>query len=477
MKRFVQGENRSQSTLFPESLDDYISQDNPIRVIDVFVDSLDLKSLGFDGVIPKETGRPSYHPAVMLKLYIYGYLNRVQSSRRLEKETQRNLELMWLLERLKPDFKTIADFRKNNGKGIKKVCRRFIDICRELSMFTQAVVAIDGSKFKAVNNRDKNFTKNKIKARIKRAEENIQRYLDELDKADLSAIKSSKKEKGLNEKIRLLKEKIAKLEQLEKERDCAPDGQISQVDPDARAMAQKGQGTGLVGYNVQIAVDTKNHLIVAHETTNIGNDRSQLFRMSVLAQQAMGRQSLTTIADKGYYSAAEIKSVHDAGMKPLVPKSPTSAKRKKGMFTKDDFQYIAKDDEYRCPNNKRLIYRFSTVEHGLNLRGYWYSKCGECQLKARCTEGKQRRVRRWEHEDVLDDMEKEFVRRKDIMTVRKSTVEHPFATIKMWMGFRHFHMRRMKHVSTEMSLHVLAYNLNRVMNIVGKKKLIRLLGN
>src|SRR6202163_38989 len=266
MKRFIEGEDRSQSTLFPEHLDDYIAEDNPVRVIDVFVDELDLRTLDFDGMEPEVTGRPAYHPASLLKIYIYGYLNRIQSSRRLERETQRNVELIWLTGRLSPDFKTIADFRKDNGKGIKRVCREFVVLCRKLNLFSEAIVAIDGSKFKAVNNRDKNFTDNKLKKRMAQLEESISRYLAELDRADREpTLVTEGRVSRLKEKVATVKAHMEHLKQIGQQLQAAPDGQVSLTDPDARSMATSGRGTGIVGYNVQTAVDTKHHLIVAHE--------------------------------------------------------------------------------------------------------------------------------------------------------------------------------------------------------------------
>jgi transposase len=472
MKRFIQGENRKQSTLFPEVLDDYISDENQIRVIDVFVDSLDLHALEFERVVPKKTGRPSYHPSVMLKLYIYGYLNRIQSSRRLEKETQRNVELMWLMGRLTPDYKTIADFRKDNDKGIINVCRKFIDLCRQLKLFTDAVVAIDGSRFKAVNKKNRNYTKAKIKSRIERAEATIAAYLSAIDKADREAPEDTETKQQLNEKIKSLKQKIAALNALEKERQQVPDGQISLTDPDSRAMSTKANISGLVGYNIQSAVDTKNHIIVAHKTTNIGSDRGQLSSMAELARSAIGEDTLVAIADKGYYSGREILAVKEAGMEPLVPKILTSGNKKKGLFTKADFHYLAEDNEYQCPAGERLIYRYTSLEKEMNLHTYWSSNCQACSIKEKCTKGKLRRVKRWEHEQVLDDMEAALKTRPDAMLVRKSTVEHPFGTIKSWMGATHFQMRRLKNVNTEMSLHILAYNLKRVMSILGEKSLM-----
>ncbi len=320
MKRFIQGENRSQRTLFPELLDDYISEENQIRVIDAFVDSLELSLLGFDGIVPKQTGRPAYHPSIMLKLYVYGYLNRIQSSRRLEKESQRNVELMWLISRLAPDFKTIADFRRNNGKGIRNVCRMFIDLCRQLKLFTDAVVAIDGSKFKAVNNRDKNFTNAKMQKRLKQTEESIARYLMELDKTDGKESDNKLSKQALEDKITSLKEQMRKLQILEEQRQKASDKQVSLTDPDSRSMTSGANGKALVGYNVQSAVDTKNHLIVSHKVTNIGSDRAQLSDAASQAQKAMAKNNMTVLADKGYYKGLEILAVTELGMKPLVPK-------------------------------------------------------------------------------------------------------------------------------------------------------------
>src|SRR6266545_2881781 len=281
MRRFVEGTDRGQSTLFPECLEDWIGEDNPVRVIDVFVDELDLSQLGFSGVDPEVTGRPSYHPSVLLKLYIYGYLNRVQSSRRLEREASRNVEVMWLTGRLAPDHKTIADFRKDNGPAIRKVCAQFVALCREIGLLTTASVAIDGSKFKAVNNRDKNFTRAKMERRLAQIEESVARYLSQLDTADLQEPSEALKTKTsrLKEKIAMLKEQMQRLEKLRRAMLASPDQQISLTDPDSRSMATSGRGSGTVGYNVQVAVDTEHHLIVTHEVTNTGSDRAQLANM------------------------------------------------------------------------------------------------------------------------------------------------------------------------------------------------------
>jgi len=328
LKRFIQGEHRTQNTLFPESLDDYVTECNPVRVVEVFVEGLDLGSLGFEGVKPEATGRPAYHPSTLLKIYIYGYLNRIQSTRRLELETQRNVELMWLTSRLTPDFKTIARFRKDNGKAIRSACRQFVELCRQLDLFSQAIVAIDGSKFKAVNNRDKNFTSAKMERRKQQLEDSINRYLTALDSADQEepAVAETKTIK-LKEKIAALRQRMAELKELDIKMQAAPDKQLSLTDPDARSM--KTRGTGIVGYNVQTAVDTKHHLIVAHEVTNVGTDRDQLSSMAKQARTAMGAQEITAIADRGYYKGEEILACHEASITAIVPKSLTSNNKAK----------------------------------------------------------------------------------------------------------------------------------------------------
>ena len=474
MKRFVQGDDRTQVTFLPELLDDYVTENNPVRVIDVFVDRLDLGKLGFEGVEPESTGRPSYHPSTLLKIYIYGYLNRIQSTRRLEVETQRNVELMWLTSRLQPDFKTIANFRKDNGKAIRGVCRQFVDLCRQFDLFSQAIVAIDGSKFKAVNNRDKNFTTAKMAHRLQQIEESINRYLAALDTADREepAVAQAKTIR-LNEKIAALKTKMQQLKEIEEQMNAAPDKQISLTDPDARSMATSGRGTGMVGYNVQTVVDTKHHLIVAHEVTNVGNDRGQLSTMAKQAREAIGAKKLTAIADRGYYKGEEILACDQAGITALVPKSLTSNNKAKGLFDKSAFIYLADKDEYRCPANQQLIKRYTSIEDGKTLRTYWSSACRDCALKAQCTPSEQRRVKRWEHEAVLDAMQVRLDNAPGTMRVRKQTVEHPFGTLKAWMGSTHFQTKTLGRVSTEMSLHVLAYNLKRMMKIIGVGPLIQ----
>jgi transposase len=471
MKRFIEGEDRNQSTLFPECLDDYIAEDNPVRVIDVFVDELDLTRLGFGRIKPKVTGRPAYHPSMLLKVYIYAYLNRVQSSRRIEREAQRNVELMWLTERLSPDHKTISDFRKDNSQAIRGVCREFVVLCRRLNLFTQALVVIDGSKFKAVNNRDRNFTKAKMKRRLAQVEASLDRYFAQLERADREESSIAEdKAVHLHDKIAVLKQEMARLKALEVQMLAAPDQQISLTDPDARAM--KTRGNGIVGYNVQTAVDAEHHLIVAHAVTNQGSDRTQLSPMATQAREALDTEDLTVIADAGYFKSEALLSCHEAGITANVSRPQTSGNQAKGLFARQAFHYLPEKDEYRCPANERLIWRMTSEENGLMLHRYWSSACPSCPLKPQCTTGRERRVTRWEHEAILEAMQERLDDDPEIMRVRRQTVEHPYGTLKAWMGSTHFLTRTLSRVNTEMSLHVLAYNLKRVMNILGVKPLI-----
>jgi transposase len=474
MKRFLVGADRGQSTLLPECLDEWIDESNPVRAVDAFVDALDLGKLGFEGVVPEVTGRPSYHPSALLKLYIYGYLNRVQSSRRLEREAGRNLEVIWLLGRLVPDDKTIADFRKDNGSAIRKVCAQFVALCRDMGLLTKASVAIDGSKFKAVNNRDRNFTRAKVERRRAQLEESVARYLSQLDTADLQ-----EPSEALAAKTAHLKEKLAKLESemqrlaaMEKQMLASPDQQISLTDPDSRSMATSGRGSGVVGYNVQVAVETEHHLIVTHEVTNSGSDRAQLANMSRQARDALGVDKLEAVADRGYYNSTEIKACDDAGIAVTLPKPMTSGAKSDGRFGKQDFVYNATEDVYRCPAGEKLAYRMTTEQDGKMMRRYWTNACPNCLLKSKCTTGNERRIPRWEHEHVLEAAQKRLDENPQAMRARRETVEHPFGTLKMRMGATHFLMKRLPKVATEMALHVLAYNLTRVMNIVGVKPLL-----
>jgi transposase len=469
MHRFIDGEDRMQPALLPHSLEDYVDEENPVRVIEVFIDELDLAALGFSGMTPAATGRPAYHPSTLLKIYLYGYLNRIQSSRRLEREAQRNVELMWLTGRLAPDFKTIADFRKDNGMAIRAVCAQFVGLCRRLKLFTHAVVAIDGSKFKAVNNRDKNYTVAKVTGRMEQVNASITRYLRALDQADReeSDIAEAKSVR-LKEKIAGLRRQMQDLKAMEQAVQNAPDQQISLTDPDARSMATSGKGTATVGYNVQIVVDAEHHLIVDHEVTNRGYDRHQLAPMALKAQQATGCENITALADRGYFNGDQVLSCEGTGVAPIVPKTLTSSGAKRGLFTRQDFIYNAEHDHYTCPAGAKLTKIHRRVDHTEDFDRYRHlSACFTCPLKSRCTPTQRRIIKRWVNEDVLDRMQARLDHMPEAMGVRRQTVEHPFGTLKAWMGATHFLTRTLDKVRTEMSLLVLAYNIKRMITILG----------
>jgi transposase len=474
MAGYIEGTERDQIVLFPERLDDCIDKNHQVRVIDLFVNELNLPALGFMRSVPARTGRPGYHPTVLLKLFMYGYLNRVPSSRRLEREAGRNIELMWLLGRLTPDHKTIADFRRDNGSAIQKTCAQFIELCRRIGLLNGGCVAIDGSKFKAVNNRDRNFTKSKIASRIVHLEESAGRYIAEMARIDRQEDGEERAQKidNLAQRTDRIRQEIQRLQGVERALQATPDGQISLTDPDARAMATSARGSGFVGYNVQTAVDTKSHLIVAHEVTNIGHDRDQLAPMAKAAQSVIGGGDLSVVADKGYFNGQEILACHQAGITTTVPRPETSGNRIKGMYVKADFSYDGAADIYLCPAGNTLSYRFTTEENGLQLKRYWTNDCQNCAARTRCTTGKERRITRWEHEHLVDEMRDRMSKSSEFMTLRRCTVEHPFGTIKAWMGAPHFQMRRLRNVRTEMALHVLAYNIKRVITMIGSGALM-----
>jgi transposase len=476
MPRYIEGENRFQSTLFPESLDEYIAETNSIRVIDRFVDRLILTDLGFERAEPRATGRPGYHPQVLLKLYIYGYLNRIQSSRRLERESHRNVELMWLTERQMPCFKTIADFRKDNRQAIRQACVEFVGVCRDFDLFSKSLVAIDGSKFKAVNSRDRNFTRHSVKRRMQRLEAHINRYLRKLDAVDeeepeIREITSQE----LERKIASMEKRMDELNRIKAAVEAHPDKQVSLTDPDSRSMAKAGGGS-IVGYNVQVAADSKHHLIPAHEVTNVTSDRNQLTSMAERAKEALHGESeqeqLTVLADAGYYKSEEILACQEKGMKVLVPKTDTSGKQGKQQFTRSQFIYDATNDEYRCPAGERLPLSGTAKDKGKTLLVYRTFKCPGCRLKAQCTPAKDRKIQRWEHEHALEAAEADLKKNPDAMRLRKQIVEHSFGTIKHWMGSTHFLMKGLPKVQTEMSLHVLAYNMRRAINILGVEAIL-----
>jgi transposase len=465
--RFVEGEDRRQSFLLPELLDDYVTEDNPVRVVEAFIDELELGALGFEGVQPASTGRPAYHPSTLLKIYLYGYLNRVQSSRRLERETQRNVELMWLTGRLAPDFKTIANFRRDNGAAIRAACAQFIVLCRRLGLFTRSVVAIDGSKYKAVNNRDKNFTVAKVAKRMEQVDASIVRYLAALDRADRDESDVAEaRTTRIKDKIVRLRQQMQALQAMKEKVQDAPDQQISLTDPDARSMATSGRGTGIVGYNVQTAVDAEHHLIVAHEVINVGHDRAQLEPMARRAHDAMGCEELTALADRGYFNGEQVLACEGTSISPCVPKTVWPHER--GLFTRQDFIYDAENDHYTCPAGQKLTKGLARSDRRDDVDHYRHlTACFTCSLRPKCTPDKLKRLKRWRHEHVLDKMQARLDHMPDAMGIRRQTVEHPFGTLKLWMGSTHFLTKTLAKVRTEMSLHVLAYNMKRMIQILG----------
>jgi transposase len=472
---YIRGVTRNQVMLFPESVEDYITEDNPVRLIDAFVGSLDLAGLGFLRAQLAETGRPAYDPGDLLRLYLYGYLNRVRSSRMLERETKVNLEVMWLLGKLAPDFKTIADFRRDNLQAIKRVCREFTLLCRKLKLFGGELVAVDGSKFKAVNNRRRNFNEARLTKAIKAIEEKIDGYLDELDAADAS--EPDPDEPGpsaadLREKIKTLQQRKAKYQALHEGLKESGAKQVSLTDKDARSMVMH-HGSTEVGYNVQTVVDEKHQLIVEHEVTNDPTDHAHLAEMAVRAKATLEVEKLEVVADMGYYDGAEVKQCAEAGVTTYIPKPITSVNKKRGLFTKQDFSYEEEKDCYRCPAGEELTYRYESFEQGRQIRYYTTSKCRVCPIKHRCTTNQRgRRITRWVDEKLLEDMARRVRARPELMRRRQQLSEPPFGTIKRAMGHGYFLMRGLNKVGAEMSLTVLSYNIKRVINILGVKKMI-----
>ena len=472
---FIEGVPRHQMVMLPEVLDNYVAEDNPVRFIDAFVDSLDLQALGFERAIPKETGRPPYNPGSLLKLYIYGYLNRVRSSRRLEAEANRNVEVMWLLGKLAPDFKTIADFRRDNGKPIRAVYGKFTRLCRSLGLFGGELVAIDGSKFKAVNSRERNFTERKLEALRKRVEDKIERYLQELDENDAQETNSEKWTKEeLEEKIAWLKKRKGTYDELQQQMEGSGESQVSLTDVDARSMRLGGGRGTTVGYNVQISVDAKHKLIVDHEVTNECNDMNQLNSMAVRAKEVLEVESLEVVADAGYYNSEEIKDCTEQDIVPYIPATNPSMNKKVGLYTKEDFRYDAKNDCYWCPAGEALRFRCcGTNRHGRKNRYYTTKACKTCALKPQCTRAKGgRRIQRWEHEECLEEMVQRLRADPEKVKQRKAIVEHPFGIIKHSMEQGSFLTRRLCNVRAEMSLTMLAFNMKRVMGLMSIKQLL-----
>jgi transposase len=470
---YIEGEDRKQAVLFPEMLEDYITEENAVRFIDVFIEGLDLCEMGFQRAIPKETGRPAYDPGDLLRLYVYGYMNRTRSSRQLEKEAGRNVEVMWLMRKLRPDFKTIADFRRDNPQAIKKVCREFTLWCKRLELFGGELVAVDGSKFGAVNSPKRNFTEKKLKRMIQEIEEKIDQYLRELDRQDKQeGGERSLSAEELKEKIEHYKQRRGQYEQLKRDLEQSGESQISLTDPQSRSM-RVGHGVE-VSYNVQIVVDHKHKLVVEHEVVNEVTDQGQLSTMAKKAKETLGVESLEVVADRGYYNGEEVKACEQSSMTAYVPKPNNSSNLKRGLFTKEDFIYEQQKDCYRCPAGKELSYRFNSVEQGRPVRSYEIFGCNSCELKSKCSINKRgrRRITRWVDEAILEAMARRVAEHPEKVALRKCLAEHPFGTMKRTMNQSYFLMRGLMKVGSEMSLTILAYNLKRVINILGVRKMI-----
>jgi transposase len=468
----IAGHNRSQALLLPESVDDYVGPENPVRFIDAFVEGLDLAAAGFVRVAPQVTGRPGYAPKDLLKLYVYGYLNRVRSSRRLEAETHRNIEVIWLLRHLKPDFKTIADFRRDNRKAFRPIFRQFVLLCRQLDLFGRELLAVDGTRIKAVNNKDRNFTRASLTKFIEVADAKLDDYLQRLDQSDVSESGTAgSRTKNLAEKIAAIRERRTRCKAMLTELDRTGEDQISLTDPDSRAMAAHTRVA--VGYNIQVAVDAKHKLIVEQQVTNQVVDMGQLTRTAAPAKDVLGVETIAVVADKGYFKIEDIEACEKAGIEPYVPRPQRGPSVKAGLFRKDEFSYDAASDSFVCPAGQRLHPYSSSFLRGLSKTNYTNKPaCDDCVIRSLCTNGRFRTVSRLENEAVLDRMQARLAERPDILDRRRETVEHPFGTIKQWMNQGAFLTRGLEKVRAEFSLTALVYNLRRVLNIVGFSKLM-----
>lgn len=472
---YIKGINRNQTLLFPEVIEDYIDKESPVRFIDAYVDSLDLVQLEFRYAVEAETGRPPYNPADILKLYIYGYLNSIRSSRKLEQETHRNLEVVWLLKKLHPDFKTIADFRRDNKKAIRKVYREFTLLCKKLDLFGAELIAIDGSKIRAVNSKEHTYTPNRLKRLIKHIDKRIEDYFrgcDNQDKKECNVKKADKNQ--LNANIKSMLKRREKYQDILNGLEESGVKQISKTDPDSRLM-QTSQGQQ-VCYNVQIAVDEKNKLIVAGDVTNDVTDINCLSEIAIEAKEILGAEEIDAVTDMGYYNGSEVKRVIEEGITPYIEKPDTSANTKLGLYGKKKFKYNKKKDCYICPAGEELPFRFDTVEKGRHINYYWNNKCKACSLKPKCTRNKDfRRITRWVYEDILDEMQIRVDANPEMMFKRKCIVEHPFGTLKRSMNQGYFLTKGLTNVKAEFSLSALAYNIKRVINIIGVKGMIEAL--
>ena len=471
---YKSGNDRNQIMLLPEAIGDYISENNPVQVIDAFVENLNKDKFNFKYQKTQSTGRPPFNPFDLLKLFLYGYINSLRSSRKLEKECHRNLEVIWLLKGLKPDHKTIANFRNVNKEELPKVLSEFILLCKGLSLLGGELVSIDGSKFKAVNNRSKNVVKEKAEARIKEIEQQINTYLEQLDENDKKeeTMKEPTREEIL-EKIKVIKARKARYENLKAKMEETGENQISEVDPDSRLMRNNHKMD--VCYNVQTAVDEKNKLIIDYEVTNEACDINQLGNMAIKAQKTLGKENIDILADKGYFNTTDIKKCIDAGMSPYVSKPETTGP--KNSFKLEEFKYIKEKDVYLCPGNQELIFKKLRKDKKRVTRVYTTGACKNCELRKQCSKNiRGREIYRWEHEEIIEDMENRLKNEPEKYFKRRCLSEHPFGTIKRSMNAGFLLVKGFEKVKAEISIIILSYNLKRVINIMGVKKMREILG-
>lgn len=489
MSGFIPRVSRRQQILLPETLDGYIAEDDPVRFIDAFVDSLDLTALAFTHADPPETGRPPYRASDLLKLYLYGYLNHIRSSRRLERESHRNLEVIWLLRRLTPDFKTIADFRRDNVDRFRPLFQQLVTFCRELRLLEGDLVAIDGSKFQAVNSKDRNFNRAKLRDRMKGAEEKIDRYLRELDENDAKEageVQFPSRVPNLKEKIARMKEKLKEQQNHLARLEATGEAEISLTDPDSRLMM--GNERLIVGYNGQIAVEANSKLVVAYDVDNKASDHHQLAAMARRAQQALGTKRLKVVADRGYFDGEQVRRCLEVGITPYVPEPEKGkgAGERTGIspaFYRDQFIYDASTDTYACPAGHRMTplpayqSRWRQRPEGIAVQVYRTDRCHTCpHFMTDCTHNRSgRRIQRRENEEILLAMRERLRGQggRSMLDLRKATAEHPFGTIKRAFNQGYLLLRGLRKVTGEMGLTMLAYDLRRVITMVGTRRLLR----
>jgi len=467
---YVIGADRNQPQLLPASIEDYVGQENPVRAIDAFVEGLDLVELGFCKSIPAETGRPPYNPADLLKLYIWGYLNRTHSSRRLETECQRNLELIWLLSNLRPVFKTIAEFRRANSEAIKRVFRSFSVLCRELGLFGRELVAIDGTKFKASNHPNRRRSEKELEELLKALDERIEEYMKAAEQSDVDLLGEAcpaMKADNLQKKLAALQKRKGLYQELLKVAQARGE-KVPLTDPDCQSMKKVG-----LGYNAQTAVDSLHHLLVVAEIAEKPTDHSQLPSVAATVREVLEVKKLKAVADAGYQDRCAIAAAHYAGIECYVPHPRSGSAVTEGNFHKADFVYESENDAYLCPAGKRLWRNGCFEKRGQIIYGYANPEaCRVCTSKAKCIKGSYRRIERWEDESLMEVLDERTARHPEIIKKRKALVEHPFGTIKFWRNQGAFLTRGRKSVQAELSLSALAYNLSRVFAILGVKALV-----